>query len=115
MEIVAGEVVLCSFYFSDTKQSKNRPVLVLKDNLPFNDFVAVPISSQITQRYNDEVLIEEKDFLVGSIPKTSKIMLRKTFVVSKQVVIKHYGTLTASSFNHYKTLFCQYFECMRTS
>ena len=112
MEIVAGEIVLCRFYFSDSKQSKNRPVLVLKDNLPFNDFVAVPISSQITQRHNDEVLIEEKRFSEGSIPRTSKIMLRKTFVVSKQAVIKHYGTLTAASFNNYKKLFCKYFECM---
>lgn len=45
MEVNTGDIVLCEFYFSDLKTSKNRPVLVLKDNLPFDDFIAVPISS----------------------------------------------------------------------
>ena len=111
MEIKSGEVVLCRFYFSDSKLSKNRPVLVFKDNLPFDDFVAIPISSQIVNRYNDEFLIEEKDFSDGGIPKTSKIMLRKTFVVSKQAVIKRYGTLVETSLKKYQTLFCLYFDC----
>lgn len=47
MEVKEADVVLCEFYFSDLKQSKNRPVLVLKDNLPYNDFIAMPISSKI--------------------------------------------------------------------
>ncbi len=34
MEIKAGDVVLCEFYFSTFETSKNRPVLALKDNLP---------------------------------------------------------------------------------
>ena len=108
MEIMAGDIVLCNFYFSDAKRSKNRPVLVLKDNLPFDDFVAIPISSQTSKLHEDEFLIEEKDFSEGGLPKTSKIMLRKTFIVSKQVLIKCYGTLTEVSFNRYRALFCQY-------
>ena len=47
MEISKADVVLCEFYFSDLKKSKNRPVLVLKDNLPYNDFIAIPISNKI--------------------------------------------------------------------
>ena len=43
MEIKEGEVVLCKFYFSDLKKSKNRPVLVFKNNLPYDDFIAVHI------------------------------------------------------------------------
>ena len=35
MDIKTADVVLCKFYFSDLKTTKNRPVLVLKDNLPF--------------------------------------------------------------------------------
>ena len=87
MEIKVGDVILCSFYFSDMKISKNRPVLVFKDNLPFDDFIK------------------------GSIPKDSKILLRKTFVVSKQVIIKYYGSLKKKSFDKFKDNFCNYFEC----
>jgi mRNA interferase MazF len=47
MEIKQSDVVLCEFFFSDLSQSKKRPVLVFKDNLPYDDFIAVPISSKI--------------------------------------------------------------------
>lgn len=112
MEVKAGDIVLCKFYFTDARTSKNRPVLVLKDNLPFNDFVAIPISSQITNRHKDEHLIHNDHFVTGSIPKDSKVMLRKTFVVSKVAVIKKYGTLNAENYDNFHRLFCQYFECI---
>jgi len=43
IEVCQGDIVLCEFYFSDIKKSKKRPVLVFRDNLPFDDFVAIPI------------------------------------------------------------------------
>ena len=38
-------------------------------------------------------------------------MIRKTFVISKQSVIKKYGTLTQKSYKKYHKLFCLYFGC----
>jgi len=114
MDIKAADIVLCRFYFSDLKSSKNRPVLVFKDNLPFDDFVGIPISSQLSQLHDDEVLIEHSDFISGSIPKRSKLMLRKPFVVSKHTVIKAYGSLSPATFKHFQQLFCQYFQCCDT-
>ena len=111
MEVAQGDVVLCRFYFSDLKKSKNRPVLVFRDNLPYNDFVAIPISSQIEHLKDDEMLLDRKAFESGSIPKRSKVMLRKTFVVSKDVVQKRYGTLSDDSFKIYHKYFCKYFHC----
>ncbi len=101
------------FYFSDLKTSKKRPVLVFKDNLPYDDFVGIPISSQIRQMHLDESLLESVDFNEGGIPKTSKLMLRKPFVVSKTAVIKKYGSLNQVAFKRYQQLFCQYFHCGR--
>ena len=57
VEINVADVVLCEFYFSDLRQSKKRPVLVLKDNLPHNDFVGIPISSRLRELYQDESLL----------------------------------------------------------
>jgi mRNA interferase MazF len=54
MEVNIADIVLCEFYFSDLKTSKKRPVLVFKDNLPYDDFVGIPISSQLRQLYADE-------------------------------------------------------------
>jgi mRNA interferase MazF len=113
VEIAIGSIVLCEFYFSDLKQSKKRPVLVLKDNLPYNDFVAVPISSKISNQHSDEVLIDDSNFFLGGIPKPSKVILRKTLTISKSSVIKSYGVLNDDSIKNLKELFCSYFECKK--
>ncbi len=111
MEVRKGEVVLCRFYFSDLKAAKNRPVLVLKDNLPFNDFVGIPISSKVSKRQQDEVLIHNHDFELGGLPALSKLMVRKTFVVSKTVIQKKYGIVSTVCFKKFHQYFCDYFEC----
>ena len=111
MEVNIADVVLCEFYFSDLKKSKNRPVLVFKDNLPHDDFIAIPISSKIEKMYKDELSLGKSDFSKGSIPKDSKIMIRKTFVVSKNAVVKKYGTTTPESYQRFHQHFCNYFQC----
>lgn len=111
MEVKPLDIVLCEFYFSDFNTTKNRPVLVFKDNLPYDDFIGIPISSNTDKLFDDECLIDDFDFKNGGIPKNSKIMIRKTFVVSKQIVIKKYGTLSKKSYMKYHSLFCKYFGC----
>jgi mRNA interferase MazF len=111
LEVGLWDIVLCEFYFSDFKKSKKRPVLVFKDNLPYDDFVAIPISSKIENIKEDELLLSTDDLASGSIPKLSKLMIRKTFIVSKQVVVKKYGTLNKDSYIRYHQYFCKYFGC----
>ncbi|WP_295021193.1 type II toxin-antitoxin system PemK/MazF family toxin [Sulfurimonas sp.] len=111
MEIKQADIVLCTFYFSDMKKSKERPVLVFKDNLPHNDFIAIPISSKIQKLHQDEMIIDHIDFLDGDIPVKSKLMIRKTFVVSKDVVLKKYGSLSIDAYKNYHQKLCNYFGC----
>lgn len=112
MDVKIADVVLCEFYFSDLKATKRRPVLVLKDNLPYDDFVGIPISSQLDYLHEDEYEIDNAMFSEGGIPKTSKLIIRKPFIVSKTVVIKKYGALNQVEFRNYHRLFCQYFGCL---
>lgn len=107
--------MLCQFYFSDTKTFKNRPVLVLKNNLPFDDFVAVAISSKIEKLYFDEVVISQSDFLSGGLPLSSKVMMRKTFVASQTAIQKRYGTLSMQSYKKLHRHFCSYFDCVENN
>ena len=112
MDISTGDIVLCEFYFSDLSTIKKRPVLVLKNNLPHNDFVGLPVSSQLEHWYAGEYEIDNAALDSGSLPKKSKLILRKPFVVSKTMVIKKYGTLNKTAFKNYQRLFCQYFHCV---
>ena len=111
MEVKAADVVLCEFFFSDGKGAKERPVLVLKDNLPHDDFVGIPISSQLQAMQNDEVVLDSSKFKEGGIPRQSKLIIRKTFVISKSVVIKKYGSLKNNFFKECHECFCRYFNC----
>ena len=111
MEIEQADIILCEFYFSDLSQSKKRPVLVFKDNLPYSDFIAIPISSKIQKLHADEMLLDNENFLEGAIPIASKLMIRKTFVVSKASIVKKYGKLNETSYSRYHQAFCNYFGC----
>jgi mRNA interferase MazF len=48
-------------------------VLVIKDDLPYSDFVGLPISSQIDFLHEDEYEINSDMFSIGGLPKTSKL------------------------------------------
>lgn len=85
-------------------------MLVFKDNLPFDDFVGIPISSQPV-RHQDELLLQNSEFVKGALPKTSKLILRKTFVINKYVVMKSYGVVSPDKFEAISKGFCEYFEC----
>jgi len=111
LDIVKSDIVLCKFYFSDSKQSKLRPVIVYKDNLPFHDFIGIPISSQIENLKEDEFIITGNDFSSGNIPKSSKVMVRKPFAISKSMIVKKYGALNTQTFSKVQNMFCKYFGC----
>ena len=48
-------------------------------------------------------------------PQAIKSDGKKTFVISKQVVIKKYGTLSTQSFRKLHLTFCRYFGCENPS
>lgn len=113
MDIKPLDIVLCKFYFSDLKSYKNRPVLIFKDNLPFNDFVCMAISSRCDTIYEDEMIVDNSKLLDGSLPKKSKIMIRKTFLIQKDIVIKKYATLKDEEFQKISKQFCDYYGCLQ--
>jgi mRNA interferase MazF len=112
VDVSVADIVLCEFYFSDLKEIKKRPVLVIKDDLPYSDFVGLPISSQMDFLHEDEYEINNEMFSIGGLPKTSKLSVRKPFIVSKSVVIKRYGSLKQTDYVNFRRLFCQYFNCL---
>ena len=72
VDLKVGDVVLCEFYFSDLGARKHRPVIVFRDNLPFEDFVGVPVSSQTATLHDDEFILEPTELAEGSFPSVRK-------------------------------------------
>ena len=105
------DIVLCKFYFSDLKSYKQRPVLIFKENLPYDDCVCIAISSQVDKLHDDEFLINSDMLSEGLLPKNSKLMIRKTFILEKNIILKKYGSLKPEVFEEISKKFCSYYKC----
>lgn len=87
------DIVLLSFPFSDLKSSKVRPALVLSNNeynKKFEDFIAVPLTTNLKSREYSLVL-SNKDLERGKLIVESSIKVDRIFSVSKKLVRMNIG------------------------
>lgn len=94
---VRGDVVIVPFPFSDLTNAKRRPALVLA-KLTRNDLILCVITSQAT---NDTytTLIENSDFEVGSLNRTSYAKSNRVFTANEQLIVYKAGKLTPQKTN----------------
>ena len=113
MDIEIGDIVLVELQFTHFKDSKKRPVLVLKDNMPFNDFFGLAITSlkSSSELRKNEYALDNQSLKSGQLPSKSKIIISKPFTISKDIIIKKYGQILNESLQEIKERFCQYYEC----
>ena len=88
MEIKEGDVILSKVIFTDPSEVKKRPVIVIR-RLSASDFMALPITSSETR--SPYIEIDNSAFQEGSIPKPSKILVTKPYILEKELYVKHYG------------------------
>ena len=88
---VKGDIVIVPFPFSDLTGSKRRPAMVIAD-FPSDDIILCQITSK---NYGDKysLVINQSDFLTGSLPINSFIRPNKIFTADKNIIIRKAGTL----------------------
>lgn len=72
-----GEVVLIPFPYTDLATAKRRPVLVLRSEDSFGDFLAAAITSQ--PGHEDAVTLNQDDFQESALPKVSYVRATKLY------------------------------------
>ena len=84
-----GAIVLVSFPFSDLSRSKLRPAVVLADT-GRHDWVLCQVTSQ---PYSDPQAVEitSKDFVSGSLKKTSYVRPGKLFTANTGIMTRQIG------------------------
>jgi len=95
-EFVKGDVIVIDFPYSDLKNIKRRPVLVLK--VPKGEDIIV---SQITSSSYEkpmEILLEEKDFRKGSLKRKSFIRIDKIASIERSLIKYKIGSLKKEKF-----------------
>ena len=86
-----GDVVVVPFPFSDLKEAKRRPALVLA-TLDGDDLILCQITSrQIRDRY--AVPLEDADFASGNLRQTSNLRPNRLFTADQALVLYRVGTL----------------------
>ena len=83
---------MISFPFSDMKESKVRPVVVMSNdeyNKKFKDFIAIPMTSNLRSReYTIKITnkeLESGNLIVDSLAKVDKIVSIEKILIKKNI------------------------------
>ncbi len=99
-----GEIVLVKFPFTTLKQSKKRPVLIIKDENAMGDIVCFQITSKSTQ--SSLFLLEDHLFLENNLPLKSYVKYDKCFTLNREIVDKKLAAISNAAIEEIKKLFC---------
>lgn len=86
--------------FSDLRQSKVRPALIVSNNNYNNakDIVVCAVTSKLKES-EYSILIENKDLSSGHLPIKSRIRADKIMQIEKELVIKPFAKLADGTFD----------------
>ncbi len=94
---VKGDIIIIEFPYSNLRDVKRRPVLILK--VPKGEDVIV---AQITgESYEDsvEILLKKEDFKQGGLKRESHIRIDKIASIEKYLIKYKAGSLKQEKFN----------------
>lgn len=91
----AGDIALLNMLQPDGSK-KNRPVLLLKTVLPFNDWLVCAVSSQIHQEvvgFDYKILNTDQNFSITGLKQSSIIRLGMISTVAKSSLLGVIGNV----------------------
>ena len=89
------DIVLIQFPFSDSLQSKVRPVIVMSNdnyNRKFNDFIAIPLTSNLEQR-DHALIITNKEMESGNLVVDSQVKVDRIYSLEQGQIVKKIGRI----------------------
>lgn len=104
--ITQRDIVLLSFPFSDLRQSKVRPVIVLsndKYNNKSENVIVIPLTSNITKADHD-ILITNNHLESGNLITDSRAKVDRIFSVHKKLVKMNIGKINKQTHSKIKRI-----------
>ncbi len=99
-------IVLLAFPFSNLRQTKTRPVVVIsnnKHNKKSRDVVVVPLTSNL-QQTNYDMLITNENLDDGYLITDSRIKVSRIFSVEKKLIKIKIGRIDIQTFSEITTI-----------
>ena len=94
--LVKGEVIVIDFPYSDLKNFKRRPVLILK--VPKGEDLIVSQITGSSYEKSMEISLNEKDFKRGGLKRESFIRIDKIASIEKSLIKYKVGSLKSEKF-----------------
>lgn len=105
---VKGDVVVIEFPYSNLKDAKRRPVLILK--LPNGeDIIALQITAS-SQEKSVEIQIKKEDFKKGNLKRESYIRIDKIASIDKSLIKYKVGSLKQAKFDSILENVCSFLK-----
>ncbi|HLC73768.1 MAG TPA: type II toxin-antitoxin system PemK/MazF family toxin [Candidatus Nanoarchaeia archaeon] len=105
---VKGDIIVIDFPFSNLKESKRRPVLVLK--VPKGGDVIVNQITGSSYEKSVEILINGNDFKQGSLNRDSFVRIDKLGSIEKSLIKYKIGSLKQEKFNQIIDEVCSFLK-----
>ena len=104
MKCNQGDIVLIKFPFTTLSRSKKRPVLIIKDENEYHDFVCFQITSK--QSPVNVLNIQPSDIYTGDLKLISYVKYDKCFTLNSELVDKKLASVNGVFLAKLKKLFC---------
>ncbi|PWA11949.1 MazF family transcriptional regulator [Pueribacillus theae] len=96
-----GDILLIFVPFTDLSTSKQRPVLVVSNDLynKYSDDLLVAAITSNLKNIDYSVIIQTQDLDNGELRKTSAIRADKLYTLSKHIVKRKFGNVKSKILN----------------
>lgn len=105
---VKGDIVVIEFPYSDFKNVKRRPVLILK--APKGDDVIVAQITGSSYENHVEILLKKEDFKQGGLKRDSYIRIDKIASIEKSLIKYKAGSLKQEKFDEVIDKICSFIK-----
>jgi mRNA interferase MazF len=105
---VKGDIIVIEFPFSDLKNVKRRPVLILK--VPKGDDVIVAQITGNSYENSVEIIIKREDFKQGSLKRESYVRIDKIASIEKSLIKYKAGSLKHEKFAEILDKICSFLK-----
>jgi mRNA interferase MazF len=100
-----GDILLIHFPFTDLSKSKKRPVLVIKDENSYGDFVCFQITTATHQTALMEIVSDA--FQETPLPLRSFVKYDKCFTLNKNILDKKLTSVNDTFLHQITDHFCK--------
>ena len=105
---MVGDIYLAKIYFTNLREYKIRPVLVIKQL--GRDYICLQLTSQLK---NKKLTLSNADVIKGKLNKESLVVVPKNFTLHESILFKYIATINKNKFNEITTEFCKQLDCTK--